>query len=170
MPKATFPVGAVERPISSNEELERIAASLQVLSRAFTQARAHEQLLKDAGVRLDRAGAALLYQLHIHADHSLHVSKLAELLGIDAPAVTRKVQLLQRLGFVSTSLDSEDKRAKHVHLTRIGEVTLDRLLEANKRRLAGLFGEWTSEELRHFSSSLRRFAKTLTSELETYRG
>jgi len=81
----------------SNEELDLVAASLQVLARAFNQARTHEQLLQDAGVRLDRAGSALLYKLYVHTDGSFRVSELAERLGIDAPAVTRKVQQLERL-------------------------------------------------------------------------
>ena len=42
------------------------------------------------------------------------VSDLAELLGVDTPTVTRKVQQLERLGYVAIEPDAEDKRAKRV--------------------------------------------------------
>lgn len=153
----------------SNEDLDRISASLQVLARSFNQARAHEHILQEAGVRLDRAGVALLYKLHLNTDGSLRVSELAERLGIDAPAVTRKVQQLERLGFVSRDADPEDKRATRIRITSSGEATLQLVLNAHKKRLARLFDEWTAEELQSFSSSLGSFAEALTKDMENYR-
>src|SRR5665213_741922 len=101
--KTTSLSGGGESLTPLNEDLDQIAASLQVLARSFNQARVHEHLLQEAGVRIDRAGAALLYKLdaNANANVSFRVSELAERLGIDAPAVTRKVQHLERLGFVS---------------------------------------------------------------------
>lgn len=169
MPKATLLKGNTELLVPKDEDLELIAESLQVLARAFTQVRAHEHLLQEAGVRLDQAGAALLFKLHMHSDVSFRVTELAELLGIDAPAVTRKVQQLERLGFVSREPDPEDKRATRIQLTSDGEDTLERVLDARRKRLARLFGGWTHKELRSFSSSLSRFAEILTNEMEIYR-
>ena len=102
-------------------------------------------------------------------DVSFRVTELAEVLGIDAPAVTRKVQQLERLGFVSREPDLEDKRATRIQLTSDGEETLERVLDARRKRLARLFDGWTSKELRSFSASLSRFAEILTSEMEIYR-
>jgi DNA-binding MarR family transcriptional regulator len=169
MPKATVFGDSSELLVPTDDDLERMAESLQVLAGAFTQVRAHEHLLQEAGVRLDRAGAALLYKLHMHSDVSFRVTELAEVLGIDAPAVTRKVQQLERLGFVSREPDLEDKRATRIQLTSDGEETLERVLDARRKRLARLFDGWTSKELRSFSASLSRFAEILTSEMEIYR-
>ena len=72
----------------ADRSIDQIEAALQVVSRSMTQARLHERLLQTAGVRLDRAGAALLYKLYVNRD-SLRVTTLADLLGVDAPAVTR---------------------------------------------------------------------------------
>jgi DNA-binding MarR family transcriptional regulator len=97
------------------------------------------------------------------------VSELAERLGIDAPAVTRKVQQLERLGFVARDADPEDKRATRIRLTSSGEETLQLVLAAHKRRLARLFADWTAEELRSFASSMSRFAEVLTRDMENDR-
>jgi DNA-binding MarR family transcriptional regulator len=167
--KTTSLKGSDTRSAPSNEDLDRIAASLQVLARSFNQARAHERLLEEAGVRIDRAGAALLYKLNVNSDGSLRVTELAERLGIDAPAVTRKVQQLERLGFVARDADPEDKRATRIRLTSSGEETLQLVLQAHKRRLAQLFDDWTAEELQTFGVSMSRFAETLTKDMENYR-
>lgn len=167
--KATSLTHEGKPTVRSNADLDRIAGSLQVLSRSFNQARTHEHLLQEAGVRLDRAGSALLYKLHLHRDVAFRVTELAELLGIDAPAVTRKVQQLERLGYVSRESDPDDKRATRIQLTSDGEATLALVLAAHKKRLARLFDGWTKEELRSFSSSMGRFAETLTNEMEMYR-
>ncbi len=166
MPKATISRSTAE---PSSEDLARVAESLSVLSRAFTLAKAHEHLLQEAGVRLDKAGAALLFKLHRHRDEQLRVSDLAELLGIDTPSVTRKVQQLERLGLVTSVPDVDDKRAKRIGLTTRGEKTIDRLLAALHNRLARLFTGWTNDEVAPFAASLERFAESLTNEMESDR-
>jgi DNA-binding MarR family transcriptional regulator len=153
---------------SSPEELRRVASSMTILSRAFTLSRSHEKLLKDAGVRLDRAGSALLLKLRAHGE-SARVSDLAELLGVDTPAVTRKVQQLERLGYVDIGPDVDDKRAKRVALTKSGEKIIERIMLAVNHRLTRLFEGWTKEEVTIFSSSLEKFAHALTIEMENDR-
>src|SRR5271154_5663636 len=127
MPKATSTTPDVV--VQSSDELRRVASSMSVLSRAFTLSRPHELLLKEAGVRLDRAGSALLFKLRSHGA-SARVSDLAELLGVDAPAITRKVQQLERLGYVAIEPDADDKRAKRITLTKSGEKTIERIMLA----------------------------------------
>jgi DNA-binding MarR family transcriptional regulator len=167
--KAIIEAPDAESSDSSTTDLDRIASSLQVLSRFFSQARAHEHLLQAAGVRIDRAGVALLYKLHIQPSESFRVSELAELLGIDAPAVTRKVQQLERLGYVSREPDTDDKRATRIRLTSAGGETLEQVLRAHKQRLTRLFDDWTGAELQDFSALMGKFAEALTEEMEKYR-
>jgi DNA-binding MarR family transcriptional regulator len=167
MPKATSQPDTVT-VVLSGDELSRVASSMSILSRAFTLSRPHEQLLKEAGVRLDRAGSALLFKLRAHGE-SARVSDLAELLGVDTPAVTRKVQQLERLGYVAIEPDADDKRAKRIALTTSGGKTLERIMLAGNRRLARLFEGWTKDEATIFSSSLEKFALALTNEMENDR-
>jgi DNA-binding MarR family transcriptional regulator len=164
MPKATTqPTLDVVPP--STDELRRVASSMSILSRSFTLSRPHELLLKEAGVRLDRAGSALLFKLRSHGE-SARVSDLAELLGVDTPSVTRKVQQLERLGYVTIEPDADDKRAKRIALTKSGEKTIERITLALYHRLTRLFEGWTNEEVTNFSSSLEKFAHALTNEME----
>jgi DNA-binding MarR family transcriptional regulator len=167
MTKATSP--ATSRVVSlSDDQLKRVGSSMSILSRAFTLSRPHENLLKEAGVRLDRAGSALLFKLRAHGE-SARVSDLAELLDIDTPAVTRKIQQLERLGYLTSTPDPEDKRAKRISLTKSGEKTIDRIRLAANHRFARLFEGWSEEEISSFTLSLDKFAHALTKEMENDR-
>jgi DNA-binding MarR family transcriptional regulator len=141
---------------------------MSILSRAFTLARPHETLLKEAGVRLDRAGSALLFKLRSLGE-SARVSDLAELLDVDTPAVTRKIQQLEREGLVTITPDVADKRAKRITLTKSGEKTIDRIMLAVNHRFARLFEGWSEKEITSFSLSLDKFAQAIRNEMENDR-
>jgi DNA-binding MarR family transcriptional regulator len=155
--RAAAPEGSAEVAI------DQIDAALQVVSRSITQARLHERLLRRAGVRLDRAGSALLYRLHLQRG-PLRVTSLADLLGVDAPTVTRKVQQLEYEGYVVRDADPDDGRATLIRLSPSGRRTLQRVLDARRSWLGELFAPWDDEELTAFASLLRRFSATLEGE------
>jgi DNA-binding MarR family transcriptional regulator len=147
----------------ADRSIDQIEAALQVVARSMTQARLHERLLQTAGVRLDRAGAALLYKLYIHRD-SLRVTTLADLLGVDAPTVTRKVQQLEGEGYVVRHPDPDDRRASRIELSPSGRRTLQRVLDARRSWIASLFEGWERSDLADFASALGRFSTTLEGE------
>ena len=97
--------------------IDRFDEALQTVARSITQVRVHERLLQLAGVRLDRAGATLLFKLSASGE-SLRVTDLAEMLGVDTPTVTRKVQQLERDGMVVRQSDPDDRRASRIGLPR----------------------------------------------------
>jgi DNA-binding MarR family transcriptional regulator len=169
MPNATT-LSAIEDPTpGSDGAIVQIQESLQIMSQSMNQVRAHEHLLKAAGVRIDKAGVALLFKLERHGDSPLRVTDLADLLGVDPPTVTRKVQHLERLGFVTRGADAEDGRATRIQLTQDGRDTLDRVLKAHREFLARLFEQWSEKELSTFASMLGRFSQTVRLEMETNR-
>jgi DNA-binding MarR family transcriptional regulator len=152
----------------TQEQMKRVASSMSILSRAFTLSRPHEVMMKEAGVHLDRAGSALLFKLRSLGE-STRVSDLAELLDVDTPAVTRKIQQLERLGLVLATPDADDKRAKRITLTKAGEKTIDRIMLAVNHRFARLFEGWSDKELASFTLSLDKFAQAVRTEMENDR-
>ena len=155
-------------PAPAEGSADRIEGALQVLGRALTQVRLHERLLQAAGVRLDRGGASLLHKLHVHGDS--RVTALADLLGIDAPTVTRKVQQLERDGLVGRHADPDDRRATSIQLTPAGRRTLERVLKARKAWLDRLLKDWNEVDLDDFARLLGRFSDALAHEMEDARG
>jgi DNA-binding MarR family transcriptional regulator len=131
------------------------------------QVRVHERLLKVAGVRLDRAGAALLYMLYAHGDS--RVTALADMLGVDAPTVTRKVQQLEREGLVAREADAGDRRASRIRLTPVGRRSLESVLKARRRWFDQLLAGWDETDLASFAVMLGRFAAALEHDLDLER-
>ena len=155
MLKAT--VGARGAPGPAATHVEKFQEALQIVARLITQGRLHEQILRSAGVRLDRAGAALLHKLDAEGD-SLRITELAELLGVDAPTVTRKVQQLERQGLVVRQSDPADGRATRIRLTPVGRRTLERVIRARRAWLDGLLKDWGDEDLATMATLFGRFA------------
>lgn len=141
-------------------------AGLSVIARSVNQVRLHERLLHDAGVRVDRAGAALLSKLQASADGTLRVTSLADRLGVDTPTVTRKIQQLERLGLVARDADPDDRRAHRIRLTDDGRETLVLLNDAKRRWLAALLEGWSIEDRDAFALLLGAFADRIELELD----
>jgi DNA-binding MarR family transcriptional regulator len=171
MPQVNVLVGTPKGSDASATEVavDQIQASLQVVARLITQVRVHERLLQSAGVRLDRAGAAALYKLHLHGD-AIRVTALAEMLDVDTPTVTRKVQQLERDGLVVRHADPDDRRASRIGLTPAGRRTLQRVLKARRAWLERLLAGWDDEDLARFGSLLGRFSASLERDMEDARG
>jgi DNA-binding MarR family transcriptional regulator len=156
MPQATTSLKA----FGTADAVDQIQAALQVVVGSSTQARVHERIIRTAGVRLDRAGSSLLYKLHASGD-SLRVTDLAELLGVDTPTITRKIQQLEREGLVTRHADPVDRRATRIKLSPAGRKTLGRVLKARREWLDRLVDDWGTEDLTTFASILGRFASAL---------
>jgi DNA-binding MarR family transcriptional regulator len=144
--------------------VERIQAGLQTVARAITQVKLHERLLIAAGVRLDRAGASLLFKLYIRGS-SMRVTELAEQLGVDAPTVTRKIQQLERDGLVGRHADPDDRRASQIELTPAGRRTIERVNKARRAWLESLLSDWDTKDLDSFAELLGRFSESVAHEI-----
>ncbi len=162
MLKATIDGGTAKGPAAGH--VDRFEEALQIVARSITQVRLHERLLRSAGVRLDRAGAALLHKLSAVPD-SLRVTDLADLLGVDTPTVTRKVQQLEREGMVIRQTDPDDGRATRIRLTPAGRRTLERVRRARRAWIDQLVEGWDDDDLSTLATLLARFAEDLERDL-----
>jgi len=166
MPKATIDRSVVTAPAAAH--VDRFEEALQIVGRSITQHRLHERLLRLAGVRLDRASTVLLHKLS--ATDGLRVTDIAEVLGVDTPTVTRKVQQLERDGLVVRHTDPDDRRASRIQLTSEGCRVLDKVRRARRSWLEELLEGWGDDDLSTLARLLGRFADDLDRDLECHRG
>lgn len=146
------------------EAVSAIESALHSLSRSLRRSRLHEFLLAQARVDADQAGLAILYVLHAEG-RGLRLTDLAEQLRIDAPAVTRKAQQLERLGLVSRSRDTADARATRLQLTPQGRRTINRFLAARRRWLNSVLAGWPEPEQAEFARLLRQFTSDIQRQM-----
>lgn len=93
--------------------------ALSRLSQVFTTYRRHERATDHAGLNIDRSGVVLLRAL-AECETAPRLRELATLIGVEAPAVTRQVQRLERAGLVERVVDPVDRRARRIRLTPAG--------------------------------------------------
>jgi DNA-binding MarR family transcriptional regulator len=139
---------------------EEIASALVSVARAMTQVRVHETLCRQAGVAVDRLGAAVLFKL-VSEGGDIRVTELAERLSIDAPAVTRKVQQLERAGLVRRQSDPADARASRLDVTAAGRRTIERLQRAQAEWMGELLTDWSGADRAELARLLQQLAATI---------
>jgi DNA-binding MarR family transcriptional regulator len=137
-------------------EVGDIDAALHSLFRSLKQTRLRDYLRTAAEVDLDPADVAALNALYT-AESSLRLTELAELLRVDAPAVTRKAQQLERAGLVSRTRDDQDARATRLQLTPAGSEMISRFLATRRAWIAALVADWPGAERAEFARLLHRF-------------
>lgn len=151
------------------QAIEELESALYSLGRSLRGSRLHEFVLAAAGVDVDQAGMAVLYVLYLQAS-SLRLTEIADQLRIEAPAVTRKAQQLERLGLIVRSQDPEDGRATRLGLTASGRRTIKRILVARRRRLTTLLAGWPAAEQIELARLLHRFTEDFARSLEDLDG
>jgi DNA-binding MarR family transcriptional regulator len=148
------PDTATPRPQDPIDELE---SALQALFRQLKQTRLHEYVLRRARVEVDRTGSAFLHAL-FEEPAGLRMTELAERLHIDAPAVTRKAQQLERAGLVERGPDLADGRAIRLRLTPAGRSTTEAIHAAHRAWLEAVLTDWPAADRAELTRLLRRFS------------
>jgi DNA-binding MarR family transcriptional regulator len=142
-----------------------IESALHALARRLKQARLHDHFTRQAGVDIDQAGLAVLYVL-AGAKAGLRVTDAAGRLGIDTPAVTRKLQQLERLKLVGRSPDADDARASRLMLTPDGRRVLKRFMLARHRWLTAMLADWPAADRAEFARLIGRFTDDIHRHLD----
>jgi DNA-binding MarR family transcriptional regulator len=163
MPAQAAPPAAAP-PAPAAAPITEIESALHSLARWLKQARLHEFLLKQAGVDIDQAGLAVLYVLR-KADTDLRLTDLADRLRIDAPAVTRKAQQLQRLALISRTRDADDARATRLQLTAHGRQVIDQFLIARRQWITQVLSGWSGPDQCEFARLLGQFTSDIRRHL-----
>ncbi len=88
--------------------------------------------------------------------HGIVRFKLAGLLGVAAPGVSRMVKMLAKRGFVYTVRDADDRRYVRIHLTDIGEELVEEILgvESHDEKSIALDRRVEEEAVKWFASTM----------------
>src|SRR5262245_58248937 len=106
-----------------------------------------------ARVPLDRAAMAVLRELD--ESGAMRLGELAAVLQVEAPHITRQVQLLERKGYARRRPDPDDKRAQRIELTVAGKRAAERVRVASQRGIHEALAHWAPEQLRELGTLLR---------------
>lgn len=83
---------------------------------------------------------------------------LSKTLGVTPGNITRLVEKLEALGYVTRTRSQEDLRVVHIQATAAGKAAIQGGFDAQAKVLTRAFGEWSDAELQQFRSLLIRLA------------
>ena len=101
----------------------------------------------------------LLKLISLNGQHK--VGQVADFLGVSAPAASKNIDKLERLGLASREQSKGDRRATLLASSPKGRLLVERYEALKARRLQPVLQEFTTEELRQLTRLLERFSLTL---------
>jgi DNA-binding MarR family transcriptional regulator len=150
-------------------DIVEIERALTRISHLLTRARRHDRTVIEAGVDVDRASVPLLRAL-ADATEPMRPGELADRIAVEAPHVTRQLQLLQRSGFVERVPDPADGRAHRVRLSPAGTEAVDRIRAVGRRWMAEALEEWPPDDRHRLAVLFHRMVDDFLDHSETLRG
>lgn len=126
---------------------------------AMNQPQRDEELLKLAGVKLDRALFPLL--VGIGRFGPIGIVELADRAGRDYTTVSRQVKKLEDLQLVIRRADPKDRRVHEVIVSTEGK-TMVSLLDAAREKIGQkIFEQWEPQEISDLVRLMRKFADAI---------
>jgi len=139
--------------------------SLKFLRHTHIFASAIQDLLETRILREVSAPPLTLSQFHLlklmSLDGHRQVGEVAGFLGVSAPAATKTIDKLERLGLITRKHSTEDRRAILLSPSAKGLRLVDRYMNAMNRRLAPVLKEFSRTEIARLTDLLERFALCL---------
>ncbi len=110
-----------------------------------------------SGVVLSRLSLSIVAELYRHGPARMQA--LAELADAELPRVSREVHVLQDLKYVRIKADDIDRRARVVHLTRLGARRWLAYRKAGRDMLDELLTGWDDADVIAFADLFERFLR-----------
>jgi DNA-binding MarR family transcriptional regulator len=150
--------------MSEDDVLTGLLPRLTQLSNTLNRGRLYERAIAAAGVAMERPAITILAILNT-ADRPLRVGEIARQMQVEGPHATRHVHGLEQRGMVERVVDPDDRRARLIALTPVGESVVERYLSV----VLGWFGDalstWSREDRQHLDRLLGRMVDDLTGHL-----
>jgi DNA-binding MarR family transcriptional regulator len=142
-----------------SEQIRVLHGALLDIMSAMNRPERDEVLIKEAGIRLDRALFPLL--VGIERRGPVSIVELAARSGRDHTTVSRQVAKLESLGLVERQSNETDRRVREAVVTKQGkEMTV--LIDAARERIGtAVFSSWKPTDVDRLVRLMRKFADAL---------
>jgi len=144
------------------EQLRVLHGALLDIVSVMNRPQRDEVLIREAGIRLDRALFPLL--VGIERLGPIGVVELADRAGRDHTTVSRQVAKLEGLGLVQRRAGAADRRVREAVVTAKGKAMTDLVDAARERIGRAVFESWDAEEFDALVRLMRKFADAVKQE------
>jgi DNA-binding MarR family transcriptional regulator len=142
-----------------SDQLRQLHGALVDILIVMNRPQRDEVLIKEAGIRLDRALFPLL--VGIGRFGPIGVVELADLAGRDYTTISRHVAKLEQLGLIQRQENATDRRLREAVITPKGKAMTDRIDAARERIGHAIFETWDADEFGELVRLMRKFADAI---------
>ncbi|MCK1398246.1 MarR family transcriptional regulator [Bradyrhizobium sp. 4] len=142
-----------------SEQIREIHGALLDIVSVINRPDRDEVLIKEAGIRLDRALFPLL--VGIERLGPISIVELAARTGRDHTTVSRQVAKLESLGLVDRRANETDRRVREAVVTRQGKEMTMHIDAARERIGTAIFASWKPAEIDDLVRLMRKFADAM---------
>ncbi|MGO8100346.1 MarR family winged helix-turn-helix transcriptional regulator [Rhizobium leguminosarum] len=122
-----------------------------------------EQMVREAGISLDRALFPLL--VTIERLGPIGVVELADRAGRDYTTVSRQVAKLESLDLVERRGNATDRRVREAVISPKGKAMTDRIDVARERMGRAIFESWDDHDFNELVRLMRKFAEDISGDI-----
>lgn len=140
----------------TSELMRDLHGSLIEIVSAMNRPQQDDELVREAGISLDRA----LFRLLVAVERMgpIGVVELAERVGLDYTTVSRQIAKLDGLGLVTRHGSAADRRVREAIVTAEGKLMTDKIDAARERMSRAIFDTWDEKDIADLVRLMRRFA------------
>lgn len=121
-----------------------------------------EMLIREAGIRLDRALFPLL--VLVERLGPIGVVELADRVGRDYTTVSRQLARMEALGLITRTPCAQDKRVREARIAPPGKAMTDAIDAARERVLRHGFAAWQPGEVESLARLMRKLADAMRAD------
>jgi DNA-binding MarR family transcriptional regulator len=143
-------------------QLRKLHGAVLDIVSAMNRPQRDETLIKEAGIRLDRA----LFPLLVGIDRfgPIGVVDLADRVGRDYTTVSRQIAKLESLGLAERQASAADRRVRQATITAKGKA-MTGLVDAARERLGrAIFRNWEARDVDELARLTRKFADAMNAD------
>ena len=142
-----------------SERIKILHGALIDIVSAMNRPQRDEQMVREAGISLDRALFPLL--VGIERLGPIGVVELADRVGRDYTTVSRQVARLESLGLVERQAGAADRRVRAAIMTAKGKAMTDAVDAARERIGRAVFARWDERDVEELVRLMRRLANDI---------
>lgn len=141
------------------DQLRELHGALIEIVSVMNRPQRDEQMVRDAGISLDRALFPLLVM--VERLGPIGVVELADRAGRDYTTVSRQVAKLESLDLVERRGSVADRRVREAIISPKGKAMTDRIDAARERMGRAIFATWDEHDFNELVRLMRKFANDI---------
>ncbi|ABC90819.1 probable transcriptional regulator protein, MarR family [Rhizobium etli CFN 42] len=147
-----------------SEKLRELHGSLIEIVSVMNRPQRDEQMVREAGISLDRALFPLL--VTVERLGPIGVVELADRAGRDYTTVSRQVAKLESLDLIERRGSAADRRVREAVISAKGKAMTDRIDAAREKIGRAIFESWDEHDFNELVRLMRKFAQDIGGDID----